>query len=117
MELTQTQYDQISDCFPKHRGSLTYSNLHAINAFLYIVKNGCKWRALPERFGNWHTIYYSIRVFMPGMLCKVLSIEIASWNTALNQSVPLVFLRKNNLFLNTLVLLEQDSPDIVAIKE
>jgi transposase len=60
MELTQTQYDQISDCFPKHRSSLTYSNLHAINAFLYIAENGCKWRALPERFGNWHTIYYRI---------------------------------------------------------
>ncbi|MDR2927678.1 MAG: transposase [Cytophagaceae bacterium] len=56
MELTQVQYDQIADCFPKHRGSLTYSNLHVINTFLYICENGCKWRALPEKFGNWHTI-------------------------------------------------------------
>jgi len=60
MELTQTQYEQISDCFPKHRGNLTYSNLHVLNAFLYIAENGCKWRALPAKYGNWHTIYYRI---------------------------------------------------------
>jgi transposase len=24
---------------------------------LYVAENGCKWRALPKRFGNWHTIY------------------------------------------------------------
>ena len=22
-----------------------------------MVANGCKWRALPKKFGNWHTIY------------------------------------------------------------
>ena len=60
MEITQSQYDQISDCFPKHRGTVSYSNLHVINAFLYIAENGCKWRGLPAKFGNWHTIYYRI---------------------------------------------------------
>jgi transposase len=24
---------------------------------LYIIENGCKWRAIPEKYGNWHTIY------------------------------------------------------------
>ncbi|MDR2926747.1 MAG: transposase [Cytophagaceae bacterium] len=56
MELTQFQYDHIAGCFPKRRGSFTYSNLHIINAVFYICENGCKWRALPEKFGNWH--YY-----------------------------------------------------------
>jgi transposase len=22
-----------------------------------MAENGCKWRALPEKYGNWHTIY------------------------------------------------------------
>ena len=26
-------------------------------AMLYIVENGCKWMALPKKYGNWHTIY------------------------------------------------------------
>ncbi len=33
------------------------SNLQLINAILYVTENGCKWRALPEKYGNWHTIY------------------------------------------------------------
>ena len=24
---------------------------------IIMVENGCKWRALPKEFGNWHTIY------------------------------------------------------------
>lgn len=60
MELTQSQYDQISECFPRHRGKLAYSNLQIMNAFLYVAENGCKWRALPEKYGNWHTIYTRI---------------------------------------------------------
>ena len=28
-----------------------------INAVLYIAEHGCKWRGLPEHFGNWHSIY------------------------------------------------------------
>jgi transposase len=52
MELIESQYEQKSDCFPKHIGRLTYSNLEALDAFLYIAENGCKWRALPEKYGN-----------------------------------------------------------------
>lgn len=33
------------------------SNLNVLNAILYVAEHGCKWRGLPERFGNWHTIY------------------------------------------------------------
>ena len=33
------------------------TNLQLINAILYVTENGCKWRALPESYGNWHTIY------------------------------------------------------------
>ena len=28
-----------------------------INAILYIAENGCKWRALPEKYGKWNSIY------------------------------------------------------------
>ncbi|MDE5978108.1 MAG: transposase, partial [Turicibacter sp.] len=26
-------------------------------ALLYIIENGCKWRALPKKYGNWHSVY------------------------------------------------------------
>jgi transposase len=31
--------------------------LDLLNAVLYVAEHGCKWRGLPKRFGNWHTIY------------------------------------------------------------
>lgn len=57
MELAQEQYDLVADCFPKQRGNVKVSNLDALNGILYVAEQGCKWRALPQRFGNWHTIY------------------------------------------------------------
>ena len=40
-----------------NRGNVSLSNLQVINAMLYVAEHGCKWRGLPKRFGNWHTIY------------------------------------------------------------
>ena len=28
-----------------------------LNAILYVAEHGCKWRALPKKFGHWHSIY------------------------------------------------------------
>lgn len=57
MEITQEQYDKIKKHLPRQRGNVSMSNLQLINAILYVTENGCKWRALPEKYGNWHTIY------------------------------------------------------------
>lgn len=39
------------------RGNVKIENRTLLNAFIYRCENGCKWRALPESFGNWHVIY------------------------------------------------------------
>jgi transposase len=57
MEITQTQYEQIVHCLPLQRGNVSLSNLSVLNAILYVAEHDCKWRGVPERFGNWHTIY------------------------------------------------------------
>lgn len=57
MEITQSQYERIADCMPRQRGNVSISNLQVLNAILYVAEHGCKWRGLPKRFGNWHTIY------------------------------------------------------------
>ena len=57
MELTENQYQRIADCLPRQRGNVSMNNLTLLNALLYMVENGCKWRRLPPQFGNWHTIY------------------------------------------------------------
>ena len=57
MELTQAQYDRIAPYLPVQRGNVSLSNRQVLNAILYVAEHGCKWRGLPPRFGNWHTIY------------------------------------------------------------
>ena len=57
MEITAAQFAQVEQCLPTQRGNVSLSNLQVLNAILYVAEHGCKWRGLPKRFGNWHTIY------------------------------------------------------------
>lgn len=57
MEITAAQFSRIEPFLPVQRGNVSVSNLQVVNAILYVAEHGCKWRGLPARFGNWHTIY------------------------------------------------------------
>ena len=57
MTLTKKQFDKISKHLPVQRKKATIDNHTFLNAILYIIENGCKWRALPKEFGDWHVIY------------------------------------------------------------
>ncbi|MPN31833.1 hypothetical protein SDC9_179308 [bioreactor metagenome] len=57
MEINEKQYAKIAKYLPRQRGNVSMSNLQLINAILYVTENGCKWRALPKSYGNWHTVY------------------------------------------------------------
>lgn len=57
MKITEEQYKKIEKYFPVQRGNVKIDNYTFINAVLYIAENGCKWRALPEEYGKWNSIY------------------------------------------------------------
>src|SRR6202453_776361 len=57
MEITAEQFERIKGSLPVQRGNVSLTNLQILNAILYVAEQGCKWRGLPARFGNWHTIY------------------------------------------------------------
>ena len=57
MEINEEQFRRIEDCLPVQRGNVTLHNRDVLNAILFVAEQGCKWRGLPIRFGNWHTIY------------------------------------------------------------
>ena len=57
MEITAEQFERIKDSLPVQRGNVSLTNLQILKAILYVAEQGCKWRGLPARFGNWHTIY------------------------------------------------------------
>jgi transposase len=57
VELTRDQYEKVAHLLPVQRGNVTVDNFMVLNAILHVAEHGCKWRGLPERFGNWHTVY------------------------------------------------------------
>ena len=57
MQLTAAQFERVAHCLPTPRRRHSVDNLVVLNAVLYVLENGCKWRALPPEFGSWHTIY------------------------------------------------------------
>lgn len=62
-EITEQQWRAITDklpCQPGYRGKPVDNRLF-LNAVLYVAKCGIPWRDLPERFGNWNTVYVRFR--------------------------------------------------------
>jgi transposase len=59
-EINAGTAEKIINLFPKQRGNVKIDNSRFLDALIYICENGCKWRALPETFGPWHTIYVRI---------------------------------------------------------
>ena len=74
MEITAAQYQRIEPFLPRQRGNVSLHNLQVLNAILYVAEHGCKWRGLPQHFGNWHTIYTRMnRWAKSGVLDRVFS--------------------------------------------
>lgn len=58
--LTDDQWDRIKDLVPGKagdRGRSGKNNRLFIDAVLYVLKTGVPWRDLPERFGNWNSVW------------------------------------------------------------
>jgi len=55
--ITNEHLEKIKDFLPIQRKPEGVEMIDFLNGVLYIAEQGCQWRALPERFGNWHTIY------------------------------------------------------------
>jgi transposase len=61
MTWTFEDIERIKHLFPKPRGTVEIDHLTFLQALQYIAENGCRWRALPEKFGKWDTIYQRFR--------------------------------------------------------
>ena len=57
MDLTDAQWERIAPLMPTPRGNCKLPTRQALNGWLFITSQGCSWRALPERYGPWFTVY------------------------------------------------------------
>ena len=49
MQLTEEQFNEIQDLFPKPRGNVRWGHQRVLNGILYVLKHGCLWRS------QWHS--------------------------------------------------------------
>ena len=56
-ELTDAQWKVIAPLIPHHGRTSQRGDRSFINAVVFILKTGMPWRDLPERFGNWKTVF------------------------------------------------------------
>ena len=74
MELTKIQSKKLEKLMPIAKKPAKVSNYKFMCAMLYIIENGFKWRALPEKYGKWHTIYVKFnRWFKNGTIAKAIA--------------------------------------------
>jgi len=59
-DLTDSQWAIIEPLFVGMR-EYKYSKRELLNAVLYVVDSGCKWRQLPHDFPKWQTVYSFFR--------------------------------------------------------
>ncbi|MFV0414694.1 MAG: transposase [Oscillospiraceae bacterium] len=72
MKMLKSQYKKIEYLFPKQHGNVSYSNLKVLNAMLFVLENGGRWRELPRRYGKWNSIYKRVnRWAKDGVLVQV----------------------------------------------
>ena len=57
LEITNAGFRKIEKLLPLQLGNVKLSNIQVLNAILYVAEHGCKWRRLPKKFSNWHSIY------------------------------------------------------------
>lgn len=58
--ISDAQWDRIKDLLPGRPGQtgwLAQDNRLFIDAVLWVGKTGAPWRDLPERFGNWNSVW------------------------------------------------------------
>ena len=59
--LSDNQYSQIAPILKEMRDPRgrkpKISDRHALEGVLYILREGCRWRALPKEFGHWMQVF------------------------------------------------------------
>lgn len=76
-DLSDYWWSKIKKLFPKNKskGRPALNPRIALNAILWILKSGARWRDLPSRYGNWNSIYHIFRKWTEqGIFEKILQI-------------------------------------------
>lgn len=63
-ELNDEQWAQLAPLLPPEKpktGRPSLAHRQVVNGILWVLRTGAPWRDLPERYGNWKTVYSRFR--------------------------------------------------------
>lgn len=63
-DLTDEEWDVIADLLPSERGRKSrpaHDNRRFLNGMLHVLRVGCPWRDMHERYGLWNSVYVRFR--------------------------------------------------------
>nr|WP_041573380.1 IS5 family transposase [Zymomonas mobilis] len=63
-DLTDAEWEIIQGLLPSERGRCVRpakSNRLFLNGMLYVLRTGCPWRDMHERYGKWNSVYVRFR--------------------------------------------------------
>ena len=63
---------------PRQRGNVKIDPLTFLCVLQYMAANGCRWRSLPNAFGNWFTIYRRFRYWIARGIFDLIEKELQS---------------------------------------
>jgi putative transposase len=64
-DLTDAQWEYIEPYLKRTdpRGAISkYSKRDIVNAIMYVLEGGIKWRMMPSNFPPWYTVYYHFKM-------------------------------------------------------
>ncbi len=67
-KLSDAQYAQLAPLLPPPSNHLKIPHRQMLDAWLYVLYQGCTWRGLPREVGNWHTIYVRLNRWAKAVL-------------------------------------------------
>lgn len=63
-DLRDAEWRLIETVLPKERGRksrLSHDNRRVLNGMLHVLRVGCSWRDMHERYGKWNSVYARFR--------------------------------------------------------
>ena len=116
MKLTKIQYKKLEELMPIARKPAKVSNYQFMCAMLYIIENGCKWRALPKKYGKWHTVYVKFnRWSKNGTIARIL-VAIKK-QKLLDEENSILFIDSTSINFSTNVNKDRDNQKALDVQK
>ena len=94
-DLSDAQWSVIGTLLPSERGRKArpaHDNRRFLNGMLHVLRVGCPWRDMHERYGKWNSVYVRFRRWAEqgvwdAMLATLVELGLTDWQHMIDSSI------------------------------